>query len=87
MGSVMRWPPGIQKYLTSCEIEIAHRASSSGVPDSGPATRDEMLAGLVYIPSADLRPLYLFLIVTSVTPAASATSLWVLSSPSRVHET
>src|SRR3984957_6419720 len=36
---------------------------------------------------ADRSPLYLFLIVTSVTPAASATSLWVFSSPSRVQET
>jgi hypothetical protein len=30
--------------------------------------------------------LYLFLIVTSVTPATSATSLWVLRSPQRIDE-
>src|SRR2546426_9591997 len=39
------------------------------------------------MPRKERRLLYLFLIVTSVTPAASATSFCVMSSPSRVQAT
>ena len=42
---------------------------------------------IISIPNFSANSLYLFLIVTSVTPATSATSLWVLLSPHRIDAT
>ena len=53
------------------------------------ATPGTFAEGLLvrYMPSADRSPLYLFLIVTSVTPAATAMSFCVFSSPPRLQAT
>ena len=50
--------------------------------DEGPGRAQSWIS----IPSFSVSSLYLFLMVTSVTPATSATSLWVLRSLHRIEE-
>ena len=53
---------------------------------SGDVPRVFSVQSWMTIPSFSVSSLYLFLMVTSVTPATSATSLWVLRSLHRIEE-
>jgi hypothetical protein len=72
------WSPSGARRVKDFSVWKSHHEYRASQETSGPASQ---------IPSASLSPLYLFLMVTSVTLAASATSFCVLSSPSSMQAT